>query len=165
MTQSHSVDIEQLRRVLLPLLSAENWESADNVVEFFDSAHRYRARLLHETDIVVEWGRQEEPDDTVGWRTPWARERIITEVCDVWQGGQLVDRVILARVGGRALVPLPLPVGARFVVSGWERDVSHLVHDLEGLERFDELMAQCQIETVSEWPAELLAVASPLPMR
>lgn len=99
----------------------------------------------------------------MGWRTPWAPAPIITEVWDVRHRAQFVDRVIVARVGGQVLLPVPLPVSGRFVVSRWEREVARLLNGLEQLHGFDDVMVRSRIETVSEWPGKLAAAASALP--
>ncbi|MFC4242627.1 hypothetical protein ACFOYW_04515 [Gryllotalpicola reticulitermitis] len=137
-------------------MSPEHWALTTDRSAFQDPAQRHRAALRHEIDIAVEWGRQEEPHDETGWWVPWARERIVTEVCDVWWRGAPIDRVILARVGGRALLPLPLPAHVELLVSEWEVRVARLAHDLEGLGGFEELLNYTDIQLIAEWPAEML---------
>lgn len=148
------MSLEEFHRLLRPLLAPEHWALVDEPGQFRDPAQRCRALLRHETDVAIEWGRQEEPGDQTGWSVPWAGERIITEMLDVVCRAELVDRVIVARVGGRALIPLPLPTADGLLVSDWECDAARLVHDLEKLSGFDELLMDSRITTIGEWPTE-----------
>lgn len=115
--------------------------------EIVSSRHDYRAVLVEDIDIALEWGMRDPNFER--WQPDWIHTPdpvARVAFCDVLYRDSLVDRIRVVSIdGGRATVPFPTRQGREQIVLDWDYDLARLLHDLVNMESYDDYVKMTDI--------------------